>query len=89
MSKSIRITSYLTIVTYLHVITDFDIKVRPRITVDVKKFTGLNFCGFNLTEVFVEILSVPLARSAYYLREVLIPVFMEKLSRCSLKWQKS
>ncbi len=36
------------------------------------KFTGLNFHCFNPTEVFVEYFCSYLARSAYYLREVLI-----------------
>ena len=41
-------------------------------TVGVKKFAGSNFCGFNPTEVFMDILSCFLARSAYYLRVALI-----------------
>ena len=47
-------------------------------TVDVEKFAGLNICGFNSTEVLVEIIS---ARSAYYLRVALL--FMEKPLQCS------
>ena len=46
-------------------------------TVDMEKFTGLNFCSFHLTKVFAETLVVSLARSACYLREALM--FMENL----------
>ena len=41
-------------------------------TVDVERFTGLNVSGFNPTEVLRKYFCIALARSAYYLREVLI-----------------
>ena len=45
----------------------------------MEKFAGLNFYSFNPTKVFV--VGASLARSAYYLRIVLI--FTEKDLRCS------
>ena len=45
------------------------------------RFTGLNVSGFNPTLVLWKYFCIALARSAYYLQEVLI--FTEKLSQYS------
>ena len=38
------------------------------VTVDVEKFAGLNFCNFNPTEVFAEILSHFLSQKGLLLK---------------------
>ena len=50
-------------------------------TVDMEKFTGLNFHSFNPTKFLRKYFCVSLVRNVYYLIEVLI--FTEKLSQCS------
>ena len=77
-------TSFTLIYNYICVI----VIMCSYITVDVERFTRLNVCGFNPTEVFAEILSHCLGQKCLYIREVLI--FTGKLSQYSWKpWKFS